>query len=198
MVAVARARRRGRLHVEELAAQEGRSPEEVLGFLDAIRQHELRGGVLLALLAERVDDDAMRRSLTRHAADEVRHAEWWGEILARLGGRARPSPVGAAWQALVRELVGGAAGGAALERFELSDLLRGTRDPLPPETVRAVLEAVNRIEHEAEALFERLAHAFAPDPAISRRLAQMRDDEVFHLAWVDQVLGRPSPAAPPT
>jgi rubrerythrin len=197
VVDLARARRRGRLRLEDLAAQQGQSPAEVLEFLDLIRQHELRGGVLLALLAERVDDDAMRRSLTRHAADEVRHAEWWGEVLARLGGSARPSPVGPAWRGLVAELAGGAGDGAAVGHFELSDLLRGDREPVAPQTVRAVLQAVNRIEHEAEALFERLAHAFAPDAAISRRLAAMRDDEVFHLAWVDQLLARQG-AAPGT
>lgn len=184
-------RRTRRLRVEELATAQGMSAEELFRFLNGIRHHELRGGLLLGLLAERVPEEAVRRSLTRHAADELRHAQWWGEIIARLGGSVTPSPMGPNWATVLGALRGDRTPATPTWRpFGLTDLLDGAPEPLPEASLLLVLEAVNRIEHEAEQLFERLAHLFAPDATISRRLAQMRDDEEFHLAWVDLELAR--------
>ena len=61
-----------------------------LDLLDFYRASELHGALLLAHLARRTEDPALLCELSRHAADELRHASRWADTIVALGGTPRP------------------------------------------------------------------------------------------------------------
>ena len=65
------------------------TPRE-LGFLNFYRASELHGGLILGQLARRARGSALVLDLTRHAAEEVVHAQLWTETIIAVGGQVRP------------------------------------------------------------------------------------------------------------
>ena len=61
-----------------------------MDLLNFYRASELHGGLILAQIARRVRDPQMVLALTRHAAEEVVHAQCWTETMIALGGAPRP------------------------------------------------------------------------------------------------------------
>lgn len=61
-----------------------------LALLNFYRASELHGGLILAQLVRRVRDPRLVLALTRHAAEEVVHAQCWTETIIALGGAPRP------------------------------------------------------------------------------------------------------------
>ncbi|MDQ1372882.1 MAG: hypothetical protein QOJ09_220, partial [Actinomycetota bacterium] len=60
-------------------------------FLNGVRFTEMRGGALLAYLAESVDGDRdARRNITRQARDETKHGYYFSLILEHLGLEEHP------------------------------------------------------------------------------------------------------------
>jgi demethoxyubiquinone hydroxylase (CLK1/Coq7/Cat5 family) len=64
--------------------------QQEMALLNFYRASELHGGLLLGRVVGRARDPEIVLALTRHAAEEVRHAEYWTETMLDLGGRPRP------------------------------------------------------------------------------------------------------------
>ncbi len=181
-------RRTRRLRVEGLAAAQGMSAEESFRFLHGIRHHEPGAGLLLGRLAERVPGEAVR---PRHAADEVRHAHWWGEIIARLGGSVTDSPLGPNWATVLGARPGSRtrpprAGGRSASPTSPTAPPSPCPTPRSPWSWRRSTASSTRWNSSSSGW----RTPSPPDATISRRLAQIRDDEGFHIAWVAQRLAR--------
>lgn len=126
--------------------------------LNFYRASELRGGLVLATMAERVRDTGLFLALTRHGAEEVEHARQWAETMRDLGGR--PWPTRDTAQARYA---------AALGR---------------PSSLLHVLALTQVFERSVYAHFvERQRHA-ETHPRIRRTLERMIEDEKGHLTWV--------------
>jgi hypothetical protein len=135
------------------------------GFLNAVRFTELRGGALLAFLAETVTGDAdARRAITRQARDEAKHGYFFSLILEHLGFEELP--------VAVDPLGIGDANPAELGQIPQADRLLG------------FLLQTEAIELRAAVTFEGLNRIFADDPFVSRYLNEIRYDEMFHLGWI--------------
>ena len=78
--------------------------QQEMALLNFYRASELHGGLLLGRVVGRARDPEVVLALTRHAAEEVRHAEYWTETMLALGGR--PAPVRATYQARYAAVVG--------------------------------------------------------------------------------------------
>ena len=78
--------------------------QEEMALLNFYRASELHGGLLLGRVGGRARDPEIALSLTRHAAEEVRHAEYWTATMLDLGGR--PWPVRATYQARYAAAIG--------------------------------------------------------------------------------------------
>src|SRR5689334_17982851 len=77
-------------------------PDEAL--LNFYRASELHGGLVLGTMARRARDPQLMLELTRHAAEEIVHAQLWTETLLTLG--LCPSPTNDTSQARYAALVG--------------------------------------------------------------------------------------------
>jgi demethoxyubiquinone hydroxylase (CLK1/Coq7/Cat5 family) len=138
--------------------------------LDFYRASELHGGLLLGQLVRRVRDPELMLELTRHAAEEIVHAQLWTETILEVGGR--PRPVRQTYQSRYAEHVGHALG------------------------VLDVLALTQVFERRVYRHF--LDHARMPGthPAVRRTLLRMVEEEKAHLSWVkrwldEQALHRP-------
>jgi rubrerythrin len=133
-------------------------------FLNGVRFTEMRGGALLAYLAESVADDAdARRNIMRQARDEAKHGYYFSLILDHLGYREAPVAASAALGDVSPEALAGV-----------------------PEDMRVLgfLLRTEAIELRASVVFEALNHIFADDPFVARYLNEIRYDEMFHLGWI--------------
>ena len=65
------------------------SDRELL-WLNVYRASELHGGLMLGRLARYVRDPQLMLHLTRHAAEEIEHAQRWTETILAVGGEPRP------------------------------------------------------------------------------------------------------------
>lgn len=130
--------------------------------LDFYRASELHGGLLLGQLVRRVRDPELMLELTRHAAEEVAHAQLWTETILEVGGR--PRPVRHTYQSRYAEHVGRALG--------LLDVLALTQ------------------VFERRVYRHFLQHARIPGthPAVRRTLLRMVEEEKSHLSWVKRWL----------
>jgi bacterioferritin (cytochrome b1) len=67
------------------------TPRE-LRLLNFYRASELHGGLVLGGLVRRASEPELILKLTRHSAEEVRHAELWTEAILDVGGAPSPTP----------------------------------------------------------------------------------------------------------
>lgn len=126
------------------------------------RDAELRGAGLLARLLLRTDDPDLQIKLTRHLADESRHAWLWTERIVELGGAIILVPDG--YQRQLKRRVG------------------------TPSTVLDLLALTYVVEERAQKRYHE--HAVRPDvdPKTAALLEAMNEDEAWHLAWVGEKL----------
>ena len=131
--------------------------------LNWYRQSELEGALLLGRLARRSNDPELVRRLTRHCADEARHAWLWDRTLAALN--LPILPVNRSYQSFYHDEVG------------------------TPRTVAEVLALTHVFEQRVHQQFtEDAATPGMPDVA-RRTLRVMLRDEQGHLEWVAEWLG---------
>lgn len=137
-----------------------------LEMLNFYRASELHGGLILGQLARRVREPRLILELTRHAAEEVVHAQWWTETLLELGGT--PAPVKDTYQTRYAAALG---------------------TPLATVEVLALTQVFERrvYRHFTEHLRRPGTH-----PATRATLRRMLDEERGHLAWVKRWLDEQS------
>ena len=130
--------------------------------LNFYRASELHGGLLLGQLVGRVRDPDLVEQLTRHSAEEVRHAQIWTETMVAVGGK--PAPLRETYQRHLARAVGA------------------------PSSIFQVLALTQVFERRVYRHF--LAHLRLPrvHEAVQRTLCIMIDEERHHLSWVKQWL----------
>jgi hypothetical protein len=129
-----------------------------LDLLNFYRASELHGGLILAQLARRVRDPLLVLALTRHAAEEVVHAQCWTETLITLGGA--PRPVRDTYQA------------------------RYARVLRAPTSLFHVLALTQVFERRVFRHFTLHLRRPGTHPAICATLRRLLDEERDHLSWV--------------
>lgn len=126
--------------------------------LNWYRQSELEGALLLGRMVRHADDPAVVFELTRHAADEARHAWLWQRTIAQLD--LQPVRIFRSYQSFYGE------GGILPQR--LADVLALTH----------VFE--RRVDHEFS---EQVQNAELPDCVLRTFRALLRDEQ-RHLDWI--------------
>lgn len=139
-----------------------RIDQRELEILNFYRASELRGGRVLAAVAERARESDLFMELTRHAAEEVEHARLWAETLRDLGGRPRPTRDTA--QARYAAEVG------------------------RPSSLLHVLALTQLFERGVYAHFVERARDPRTHPRIRSTLVRMIEEEKGHLCWVKRWL----------
>lgn len=138
------------------------SPEE-LWVLSYYRASELSGALLFGRLARRTEDPELRVFLTRHFADEARHAWLWTDTILRVGGM--PEQIDDTYQSEYAKELG-----------------------LPSSMAEVLLLTEvfeNRIFEHFSLHYER-----TEQPEIRSTLRTMLDDEQNHLGWIEERLER--------
>jgi demethoxyubiquinone hydroxylase (CLK1/Coq7/Cat5 family) len=132
--------------------------------LDFYRASELHGGLLLGRLVRRARDPELMLDLTRHAAEEVAHAQLWTETILAVGGR--PRPPGDTYQARYARALG------------------------PVTSLFEVLALTQVFERRVYQHF--IDHARLPEThsKVRATLLRMVEEEKDHLAWVKRWLDR--------
>ena len=122
------------------------------------RDAELRGARLLLALTRLMDDRDAQAKLTRHLADETRHALLWSERIAQLGGA--PIEVADGYQRRLHTRIG-----------------------VPTDLIE--IYALTLVAEE-RAQSRYLAHAGMKtvDPATAKLLTDIARDEEWHLQWI--------------
>ncbi len=130
--------------------------------LSYYRDAELRGAGLLLRLLHHVQDPDLQIKLTRHLADETRHAWLWTQRILELGGPI--PPVSGGYQHRLRGRVG------------------------IPGTLLDLLALTYVVEERAQRRYRE--HALRPqvDGQTLALLRAMNRDEEWHLAWVGEKL----------
>lgn len=129
--------------------------------LSYYRHSELNGALFFGRLARTVRGP-LQADLTRHFADESRHAHWWTEVLGELG--QRPARVDRAYQDQYLEAAG------------------------LPANLMEILAITHVFERRAAGQYARHARRADVQPAVRATLRRILDDEVLHLAWVRRAL----------
>ncbi len=126
------------------------------------RDAELRGAELLLKLIMRIDDPEAQIKLSRHLADETRHAWLWTKRIADLGGT--PFPIDDGYQTRIGKEVG------------------------IPRTLIDLFALTVVVEERAQQRY--LEHASRPDvdPATRELLYEVTKDEKWHLGWIKNKL----------
>ena len=129
-----------------------------LARLNFYRASELHGGLVLGQLVRRVRDGELMLNLTRHSAEEVKHAQLWTETIIEVGGR--PATVRETYQRRLAMRVG------------------------VPSSVFQVLALTQVFERRVYAHFIRHARLQGTHRAVRICLERMIDEEKDHLSWV--------------
>jgi rubrerythrin len=126
------------------------------------RDAELRGATLLLKLIMRVDDPEAQLKLSRHIADETRHAWLWTKRIADLG--CTPVPVDDGYQTRIGKEVG------------------------IPRTLIDLFALTVVVEERAQRRY--IEHARRPDvePATKELLHEVTKDEKWHIGWIKNKL----------
>jgi bacterioferritin (cytochrome b1) len=126
------------------------------------RDAEIRGAALLMKILQRLDDVDAQVKLTKHLADEVRHAWLWTKHITDQGGL--PERVDDGYQTRIGRAVG------------------------IPKTFEQLLALTIVVEERAYRRY--VAHAAAPDvdAATLAVLDEVTKDEKWHLAWIEHKL----------
>ena len=126
--------------------------------LNWYRQSELEGALLLGRMVRYADDPAVVGELTRHAADEARHAWLWQKTLTRL--QLSPVRIHRSYQSFY------ASEGAA------------------PQRLAEVLALTHVFERRVDREFsEQLGDPELPE-AVHRTFRALLRDEQRHLDWI--------------
>jgi demethoxyubiquinone hydroxylase (CLK1/Coq7/Cat5 family) len=133
-----------------------------LELLNFYRASELHGGLLLGALVRRARDSRLILDLTRHSAEEVRHAQLWTETILAVGGR--PRPIRDTYQARYAAVVG------------------------TPLSLLEVLALTQVFERRVYRHFSEHRRRVGTHPLVQRTLQRMLDEERGHLAWVKRWL----------
>jgi bacterioferritin (cytochrome b1) len=129
-----------------------------LARLNFYRASELHGGLVLGQLVPRVRDAALMLNLTRHSAEEVRHAQLWTETIIAVGGK--PAPLRDTYQRRLAIRVG------------------------VPSSVFQVLALTQVFERRVYSHFIRHARIPGTHRIVRACLERMVDEEKDHLSWV--------------
>jgi bacterioferritin (cytochrome b1) len=129
-----------------------------IDLLNFYRASELHGGLILAQLVRRVRDPQLVLALTRHAAEEVVHAQCWTETILTLGGV--PRPVRDTYQA------------------------RYARVLRAPISLFHVLALTQVFERRVFRHFTLHLRRPGTHPAVCATLRRLLDEERDHLSWV--------------
>lgn len=126
------------------------------------RDAELRGADLILRLINRTADLNLQEKLTRHLADETKHAWLWTDRIRALGGQ--PVRIDDGYHRHLRRKAG------------------------LPSNLLDLLALTYVVEERAGKRYEE--HAARPDvdPDTLKTLTEMRTDEEWHLAWVAEKL----------
>jgi hypothetical protein len=138
-----------------------------LWMLSFYRTSEISGALFFGRVARTVGPGEVQLDLTRHFADEARHAWCWTECIERLG--LKPAKVTGAYQDLYAAVAG------------------------VPANLMEVLAATQIFERRAISQYARHLRRPRLDPLIRRTLETIIADERWHLAWVRQALARLKP-----
>lgn len=133
-----------------------------LDLLDFYRASELHGALLLAHLARRTGDPALLCDLSRHAADEMRHAAIWAEVIVALGGS--PQPRKDTYQSHYAAVLG--RPGNLLETLALTQVF----------------------ERRVQIVYQRHLRAPGTHALVKQTLQALLEDEKRHLVWVKRWL----------
>jgi hypothetical protein len=130
--------------------------------LNWYRQSELEGALLLGKMVRQVSDAHLVRQLTKHCADEARHAWLWERTLIALG--LDTVRISRSYQSLYLDETG------------------------PPRSLPEVLGLTHIFEHRVHRQFtEELEEPGLPTP-MRRTLAALLRDEAGHLEWIGEWL----------
>lgn len=126
------------------------------------RDAELRGASLLLKLIRRVDDPETQTKLSRHLADETRHAWLWTKHIADLG--CAPVPIDDGYQTRIGKSI----------RI--------------PKTLLDLFALTVVVEERAQERY--LKHAQRPDVdrQTLRILHEVTKDEKWHIGWITDKL----------
>jgi bacterioferritin (cytochrome b1) len=126
------------------------------------RDAELRGATLLLKLIMRVDDSETQVKLSKHLADETRHAWLWTKRIADLG--AAPVRVADGYQTRLGQEIG------------------------IPKTLVDLFALTVVVEERAQRRY--LEHARRPDTDAETRhiLHEVTKDEKWHIGWIKNKL----------
>ena len=126
------------------------------------RDAELRGATLLLKLIMRVEDSEAQVKLSRHLADETRHAWLWTKKIADMGGA--PIRVADGYQTRIGQEVG------------------------IPKTLIDLFALTVVVEERAQRRY--LEHARRPDvePDTLKILHEVTKDEKWHIGWIKNKL----------
>ncbi|MGH7673302.1 MAG: ferritin-like domain-containing protein [Gemmatimonadales bacterium] len=130
--------------------------------LNFYRASELHGGLILGALVRRARDAQLMLDLTRHAAEEVGHAQLWTETILAVGGR--PWPTRDTYQARYAAVVG------------------------TPLTLLDVLALTQVFERRVYRHFTAHLRRASTHPAVAVTLRRMLEEEKGHLTWVKRWL----------
>ena len=126
--------------------------------LNWYRQSELEGALLLGRMVRHTDDPRLISELTRHAADEARHAWLWQRTIAQLD--LAPVRIHRSYQSFY------------------------ATDGVMPQRLAEVLALTHVFERRVDTEFgEQLDDAAMPDLAIRTFKALLRDEQ-RHLGWI--------------
>lgn len=127
--------------------------------LSYYRAAELRGADLLGRLLRKTDDPHLQINLTRHFADEARHAWLWTQRIQELG--AAPLPLSDGYQRRLRQYVG------------------------LPSSVLELLALTHVAEERVQQRYREHAARRGEDPQTVAILQTITADEEWHLAWIE-------------
>lgn len=126
--------------------------------LNWYRQSELEGALLLGRMVRHAQDPRMIAELTRHAADEARHAWLWQRAITQLGLMA--------------------------VRIDRSYQSFYAEEGIIPQSLPEVLALTHVFERRVDVEFgEQLGDRTLPDPVLQTFRALLRDEQ-RHLGWI--------------
>lgn len=130
--------------------------------LNFYRASELHGGLILGALVRRARDPQLILDLTRHAAEEIVHAQLWTETILAVGGR--PWPTRDTYQVRYAAVLG------------------------TPLTILEILALTQVFERRVYRHFTEHRKRPGTPPAVAATLERMLEEEKGHLLWVKRWL----------
>jgi rubrerythrin len=153
-----------RLVVRLVAPWVWRTPKRVAAKLEGFAATEAGSALDMLKAAELTEDPELRWLFFRHAMDEARHAQLFGEAARKLSGDVRP------------------------QRSEYN-LIHATRQNLFERLgLVRFIAFVYLAERRGEAQFRGLQEHFADDPELQNLFARIGKDEKFHVAYSHRLL----------